>query len=56
MPQGHALSLEGAGVGVAADRGSPLSKPPQEQIVLVEGHGPRSDFASFRGLQTSFQA
>lgn len=38
MPQ--ALSMEGTVVAVAADRGHHFSKPPQDRIVLVEGHGP----------------
>jgi hypothetical protein len=41
MPQ--ALSLEGTVVAVAADRGLHFSKPPQDRIVLVEGHGVEGD-------------
>jgi hypothetical protein len=41
MPQ--ALSLEGTVVAVAADRGHHFSKPPQDRIVLVEGHGVEGD-------------
>ena len=41
MPQ--ALSMEGTVVAVAADRGHHFSKPPQDRIVLVEGHGGRRE-------------
>jgi hypothetical protein len=44
MTQVYDPSLEGSVMAVAADRGHHFSKPPQEQIVLVEGHGPRSEF------------
>jgi hypothetical protein len=37
--------LEGTVVAVAADRGHRFSKPPQNQIVLVEGHGFDSAFS-----------
>lgn len=43
MPQAHALSLKGNVVAVAADRGHHFSKPPQDRIVLVEGHGIEGD-------------
>ncbi|MGY4330911.1 hypothetical protein ACVWWG_005328 [Bradyrhizobium sp. LB7.2] len=43
MPQGPALSLEGTVVAVAADRGHHFSKPPQNRIELVEGHGVEGD-------------
>ncbi|WP_084777442.1 MOSC domain-containing protein [Bradyrhizobium sp.] len=43
MLQAHALSLEGTVVAVAADRGHHFSKPPQNRIVLVEGHGVEGD-------------
>ena len=43
MAQARALSLEGAVVAVAADRGHQLSKPPQNRIVRVEGHRVEDD-------------
>jgi hypothetical protein len=43
MPPEHGFSLEGAVVAVAADRGHHFSKPPQNWIVLVEGHGVEGD-------------
>lgn len=43
MPQADALSLEGTVVAVAADRGHRFSKPPQDRIVLLEGHGVEGD-------------
>jgi hypothetical protein len=43
MPPGHGFSLEGAVVAVAADRCHHFSKPPQNRIVLVEGHGVEGD-------------
>ncbi|UPJ80701.1 MULTISPECIES: MOSC domain-containing protein [unclassified Bradyrhizobium] len=43
MPKPHPLSLEGTVVAVAADRGHHFSKPPQDRIVLVEGHGVQGD-------------
>ena len=39
MPQAHDLSLEGKVAAVAADPGQHFSKPVQDRIVLVEGHG-----------------
>jgi MOSC domain-containing protein YiiM len=43
MQQAHALSLGGTVVAVAADRGHHFGKPPQDRIVLVEGHGVEGD-------------
>lgn len=43
MTQAHTLSLEGTVAEVAADRGHHFGKPPQERIVLVEGHGVEGD-------------
>jgi AraC-like DNA-binding protein len=43
MRQAPALSLEGDVVAVAADRGHHFSKPTQDRIVLVEGHGVEGD-------------
>lgn len=43
MLQGHDLGLEGRVVAVAADRGHHFSKPTQERIILVEGHGVEGD-------------
>ncbi|MCK1571900.1 MOSC domain-containing protein [Bradyrhizobium sp. 174] len=43
MPKPHPLSLEGTVVAVAADRGHHFSKPPQDRIVLEEGHGVQGD-------------
>ena len=43
MPTAHALSLEGTVFAVAADRGHHFSKPPQDRIMLVEGHGVDGD-------------
>jgi hypothetical protein len=43
MPQAHGFSLEGTVVAVAADRGHRFSKPTQDRIVLVEGHGVEGD-------------
>lgn len=43
MSQGHDLALEGSVVAVAADRGHHFSKPTQERIILVEGHGVEGD-------------
>jgi MOSC domain-containing protein YiiM len=43
MPQEHDLSLEGKVLAVAADRGHHFSKPTQDRIVLVEGHGVEGD-------------
>ncbi|PDT64390.1 cell filamentation protein Fic [Bradyrhizobium ottawaense] len=43
MQQAHALSLGCTVVAVAADRGHHFSKPPQDRIVLVEGHGVEGD-------------
>ena len=43
MAQARALSVEGTMVAAAADRGHQLSKPPQNRIVLVEGHGVEDD-------------
>ncbi|MGY0572467.1 MOSC domain-containing protein [Bradyrhizobium sp. RDM12] len=37
------LSLEGRVISVTADRGHHFSKPPRDQIVLVEGHGVEGD-------------
>lgn len=39
MPQAHDLSLEGKVAAVAADPGHHFSKPTQDRIILVEGHG-----------------
>ncbi|EHR00308.1 MOSC domain-containing protein [Bradyrhizobium sp. WSM471] len=43
MPQAHDLSLQGRVVAVAADPGHNFSKPLQDRIVLVEGHGVEGD-------------
>jgi hypothetical protein len=43
MPQAHDLSLEGKVAAVAADPGHHFSKPVQDRIVLVEGHGVQGD-------------
>ena len=43
MPEAHDLSLEGKVTAVAADRGHRFSKPVQDHIVLVEGHGVQGD-------------
>ncbi len=43
MPQGHDLALEGRVVAIAADRGHHFSKPTQDRIILVEGHGVEGD-------------
>jgi hypothetical protein len=43
MQQAHAIRLNGTVVAVAADRGHHFGKPPQDQIVLVEGHGVEGD-------------
>ena len=43
MPQAHELSLQGRVVAVAADLGHNFSKPLQDRIVLVEGHGVEGD-------------
>jgi hypothetical protein len=43
MQKPHPLSLEGTVVAVAADRGHHFSKPPQDRLVLVEGHGVQGD-------------
>lgn len=43
MPKPHPLSLEGTVVAVAAERGHHFSKPAQDRIVLVEGHGVQGD-------------
>ena len=43
MPQAPGLSLEGKVVAVAADRGHHFSKPTQDRIILVEGHGVEGD-------------
>ncbi|MGY4348969.1 hypothetical protein ACVWXM_005436 [Bradyrhizobium sp. GM7.3] len=43
MPQAHDLSLEGKVAAVAADAGHHFSKPVQDRIVLVEGHGVQGD-------------
>jgi hypothetical protein len=43
MAQVQALSLEGAVVSVAADRGHHFSKPLQDRIVLVRGYGVEGD-------------
>jgi hypothetical protein len=43
MPQNHDLSLEKRVVAVAADPGHHFSKPLQNRIVLVEGHGVEGD-------------
>jgi MOSC domain-containing protein YiiM len=43
MRPAHDLSMEGNVVAVAADRGHHFSKPPQNQIVLIEGHGVEGD-------------
>ncbi|MET4278509.1 hypothetical protein ABIB68_006806 [Bradyrhizobium sp. F1.2.2] len=43
MPQAYALSPEGTVIAVAADRGHHFSKPPQDEIVLVEGCGVEGD-------------
>ena len=43
MSHAHDLSLEGRVVAVAADRGHHFSKPTQDRIVLVEGHGVEGD-------------
>ncbi|WP_375762526.1 MOSC domain-containing protein [Bradyrhizobium sp. B025] len=39
----HDVSLKGKVIAVAADRGHHFSKPPRDQIVLVEGHGVDGD-------------
>jgi hypothetical protein len=38
-----AHGLEGSVVAVAANRGHHFSKPPQDHVVLVEGHGVEGD-------------
>jgi hypothetical protein len=43
MLQKQDFSLEGRVVAVAADRGHHFSKPVQDRIVLVEGHGVQGD-------------
>jgi hypothetical protein len=43
MSHAHDLSLEGRVVAVAADRGHHFSKPKQDRIILVEGHGVEGD-------------
>jgi hypothetical protein len=43
MPLAQDHSLEGTVVAVAADRGHHFSKPTQDRIVLVEGHGVEGD-------------
>ncbi|MBR0995587.1 MOSC domain-containing protein [Bradyrhizobium japonicum] len=43
MSQGYDLGLEGRVVAVAADRGHHFSKPTQERIILVKGHGVEGD-------------
>jgi len=43
MLQAHDLSLEGKVAAVAADPGHHFSKPVQNRIVLVEGHGVQGD-------------
>lgn len=43
MSQGQDLVLEGRVVAVAADRGHHFSKPTQDRIILVEGHGVEGD-------------
>lgn len=43
MAETHDLSLEGKVTAVAADPGHHFSKPVQDRIVLVEGHGVRGD-------------
>ncbi|MBR0822984.1 MOSC domain-containing protein [Bradyrhizobium liaoningense] len=43
MSHAHDLSLEGRVVAVAADRGHHFSKPTEDHIVLVEGHGVEGD-------------
>ncbi|MCP1912889.1 hypothetical protein ACVIWU_001088 [Bradyrhizobium sp. USDA 4509] len=43
MPLAQDHSLEGTVVAVAADRGHHFSKPTQDCIVLVEGHGVEGD-------------
>ncbi|WP_050382964.1 MOSC domain-containing protein [Bradyrhizobium pachyrhizi] len=43
MSQAHDLSLAGRVVAVAADRGHHFSKPTQDRIVLVQGHGVEGD-------------
>jgi hypothetical protein len=43
MPQKQDFSLLGRVVAVAADRGHHFSKPTQECIILVEGHGVEGD-------------
>jgi len=43
MPAWRDLALEGRVVAVAADPGHRFSKPVQERIVLVEGHGVKGD-------------
>lgn len=43
MPQKQEFLLRGKVVSVAADRGHHFSKPTQERIILVEGHGVEGD-------------
>jgi hypothetical protein len=43
MPEAHDLSLEGKITAVAADLGNHFSKPVQDRIVLLEGHGVQGD-------------
>ncbi|QOZ65930.1 MOSC domain-containing protein [Bradyrhizobium arachidis] len=43
MSHAHDLSLQGKAVAVAADRGHHFSKPIQDRIVLMEGHGVEGD-------------
>ncbi|KYG98515.1 MOSC domain-containing protein [Bradyrhizobium sp. DOA1] len=43
MRQAHDLPLEGKVTAVAADPGHHFSKPLQDRIVLVEGHGVQGD-------------
>ena len=43
MPQRHDIALKGRVVAVAADPGHHFSKPIQDRIALVEGHGVEGD-------------
>ncbi|WP_371746157.1 hypothetical protein [Bradyrhizobium sp. CCBAU 53351] len=43
MQQKQIFSLQGRVAAVAADHGHHFSKPTQERIILVEGHGVEGD-------------
>jgi MOSC domain-containing protein YiiM len=56
MQQAHALSREGTVVAVAADRGHHFSKPSQDQILLLEGHGIEGDAHAGRFVRHRYLA